>query len=242
MGNQNHSKQNQGEGRALIALADAIRKNTQAYEDNAQKKPDQGGPWWRKAVQIIGVILGAGALGVNVLLWISTEKAVKLTRQQVHIGQRAYVIVEKARFTKPPIVGEGLSIELTLKNTGQTPAINIKPHAVIDFWENGAQPFGTPVVFGNISVFPLGSDQTRDFVAVTTEPVTQKDMDAAMQDDARIDPAKGTVVLGGFKHLSIHAILTYTDVFGGQGETQFCGWYSFSAQTFVGCPNFNSIK
>jgi hypothetical protein len=76
---------------------------------------------WHREPNVWAVVVAAVALVVSVLSWFDVSRQLKLYRGQV----RAYVQVTDAKLVEPITTASFVTLELRLKNVGQTAAVNI---------------------------------------------------------------------------------------------------------------------
>jgi hypothetical protein len=193
-------------------------------------------PPWKKVIEVLAVITGIALLGVNILLWRSSKEALKLTREQVHTGQRAYLIFHAATLEKPPAINESPHATLTLTNSGETPAVDVLGRSVLMILD--ADPIN--VDYGLLPISPLAKGQDMKLNAILFPPLTAEEFVAITVDD--IDAISKGLVPTKHPRLYLFGTAHYKDVFNGLGEAEFCAVYIASQKIFASCPTHNTMK
>jgi hypothetical protein len=156
--------------------------------------------------------------------------------KQAMVTQRAWVSVKVATYAPPLangmpstgfVVGQNFDIRVTVRNTGRTPALNVRTVTAKQGIEKNNGTFMRPnvnylngsfVTAGNIT--PDG-ETFSDFVA----PFTAEDLDRIMSDKVRI---------------FVHGRVEYDDVFGIHHWTDFCQ-FLLGGGAYAICPYHNGI-
>jgi hypothetical protein len=209
-------------------------------EGEQAKSPDSelaGSPWLTKDAAgfftFVLVLVGAFQVG---LFWVqlrliresltdaksaakaaeraakATEDAVELSRQTAERQLRAYVIASACDVDRRGPEGAALVVVgTTIKNTGQTPAHDLKVVSRTDVLEHPIRmPFDFTLISGpDPSRDVLGAGERTGSESVAERPFTGDEMMRAQ------DPE------GGFR-IYTWGCVTYRDVFGGERYTNFC--------------------
>ena len=145
----------------------------------------------------------------------AAEDSVELARSSIEAAntasqfdQRAWVTVALVRFTKPLAIGDKISVQLTVHNSGKTPAVA----RMIGRIEGSTEPlsdaaFKDLLTTGHPSIMVLGPDGNGDGYLQSLEPLT------ADQSKALNSGALRLYVIGSIE---------YDDVFSHHHSTRFC--------------------
>jgi hypothetical protein len=193
--------------------------------------------WIQGGILVAAVFYGFVSAG----LWYTT-------REGIHSGQRAYLIVENVRLAFLPEAGKGLTVHFDVKNTGQTPALNMSSFPVVGVYAGDPPPADRTLERGTID---LGAGQSNLGTAFRLIPVlSPQDVAEVTRDPFFVDGNTITMALRD-RRICIYGVIRYTDVFGGADETEFClvsmpksMWSADGRTTFAHCtaPNRNRIK
>jgi flagellar basal body-associated protein FliL len=249
MDHEDKPRDNKAEAKGFASIAKAIHDHAAATRPESSEKLDNRQRKQNKiqkaavAIQIAAVVVAGIYVGLTLLLWRATKAAVNLTREQVHTGQRAYIIVEHPTFTQPLAVNQQIKITIEIRNTGQTPALQMRSIAVVDVLmdEPGTVTYATPETVSN-----LGAGQTGKAHAGRVNRLTDDEFNQiTSKDEFSMDGTNTVLTITRHKHVYVYGKITYKDVFGGDGETEFCTVYIASEGpegSFVGCKSHHSIK
>lgn len=98
----------------------------QSAQGERRQKRGPNWPEWIVAIATIGVF---AATGVNVFValkqWDAMQDGLKLTRESNELAQRSWVLVSGFRNIPAFQAGTPIKIQLILRNTGRTPAVNV---------------------------------------------------------------------------------------------------------------------
>jgi hypothetical protein len=193
---------------------------------------------WETSIQLGILLAGIGYAWLTYQLWQSTERAVGLTREQVHIGQRAYLILDHAGDSRAD-VGKPFKLPVVIKNTGQTPAKSVRVQSGILIRD--VEPFTLTeagIRQGEVGAFDtLGAGQTRD-LEVTYRDGAPLDLTAAQLAAFYIaDPQPSFTIKA---KIYVLVVLDYSDMFGGRNRTVACAY--LKAGKFRVCDFLNDIQ
>jgi hypothetical protein len=236
MSNKHTTDQNQQDSknvaRGLVAIEKAIRKHG---ETNKAEAPEELRKRDKKhtRIQIAGVLIAAAYAGLTLKLLFATQDQVGLLREQIHTGQRAYVFIEKILLDEPPMLGHDIRFQIEFKNYGGTPARELATRVRIAIAPNESAAVAVRDTGRVVGSTPIASGQTRHIFSTNvpgaTTVINQQMMDA----------------LNSGEPLFITGVMTYSDVFGGKGETDFC-WLSQPKDrpglTLGLCDHNNDVK
>jgi hypothetical protein len=199
-------------------------------DSNADRRKDHT-PTWKIIVETVALILAAGLFILNILQTLTTRDAVNLTREQVHIGQRAYLYMHNGVLDYPPKVGEGLHATFDLTNNGQTPAKDIYYSFYFDISEGIP-----PVTARYVPASPIPAGECLKLSALLLNKLTDSDLKIITANNMpSLDGNTLNKPIGPRLYLRIFT--KYKDVFGGEGLTEFCGIYDASMNRFLGCAD-----
>ncbi len=200
-----------------------------------EKKRD-GWDW----AKMVAEFFGLGVLIIytifTIRIWYANRDAVNITREQVHIGQRAYLYLHNAVLVSTPKTGEGLLATLDLTNNGQTPARDV--YYSSDFSISQGLP---QAMSSYLPLSPVPPGQKLVVVMGLMNRLTDSDLENIT---AKLPSLNGnilTIPVG--PRLYLRVITKYKDVFGGDGEDEFCGIYDVSTNKFLSCADhIDSMK
>jgi hypothetical protein len=201
------------------------------HNDAKQERRDK----LRLYLEVVGfMVVAAGSILTYQSLAVSRQSVV-LTREQVHVGQRAYLTVADIPPRPMPAPGEPFVVPTVVRNVGQTPARNIRVSSGILLMNR--EPF---------TLDELKSSGTR----------TTGDLGAGQSVDLQVSyEDRKPLSVGDYKHLSLGVsgqpaigapkfyiviVIDYFDMFGGSGRTVQCG--SLERGKFVICPFLTELK
>lgn len=184
--------------------------------------------WWNKAkpyVELVGVVLIAVYTGFTVAMYFANRKAADAayttaitTREQVHVGQRAYLILKHPELTGPLKMNESPEVSVELFNSGQTPATEVKAGFEV-FISN--VPEGPPIVVMNYGY--IGAGQEIKMFAKMLTRLSDEQFKSITAEEISLEGNALKVYYGN--RLFVKADVRYKDVFGGSGETTLCSAY-----------------
>jgi uncharacterized repeat protein (TIGR01451 family) len=239
MGHQDKPGDNKAEAKGLASIARAINEHAAATRPESSEKLDEREGKHDK-IQVAAVVVAAIYAGLTLLLLLTTKDAVKLTREQVHIGQRAYVIVEHPTFTEPLAIGQPIKVTVELKNTGQTPAIQLRTVVVVDVLLDEPKDISYPTPE---TVSTIGAGQIKKVHAGRLNRLNEDEFkDVTSKDEFSVDGANTVLTITQHRHVYVYGRVVYKDIFNGDGETEFCGVYIAFENDFVGCKSHHAMK
>jgi hypothetical protein len=160
-----------------------------------------------------------------------------LTREQIHAGERGYLVYHGATLKTPLKEGQMTEVEIRLTNSGQTPAKEV--FNTLDVGVFDACP-PAPVVYQSIRGGYIGAGKE-----IVLDAYSLKGLQA---DEVSSITSEDVLLRGNILTLKAHPMLCfwggvrYKDVFGGTGETNFCSVYNGHAKRFVACITGNELK
>jgi hypothetical protein len=180
---------------------------------------------WTRDQKIQAWLLAAGVTycTITAALWMTT-------REGVHSGQRAYLIIEKLKLEEPPAAGKSVHVMYDVRNTGQTPARNIRVAAMADI-VNGDPPPATTLPQPT-QTNDLGAGQVIHQSTLRVNPLQPDQVTAITKEIYTINGTAFTMEVRGTR-LILYGLISYTDVFGGEDETEFCVVYLPTSMQFV---------
>jgi hypothetical protein len=163
-----------------------------------------------------------------------TQKNLKLTEEQVHRGQRAYLTPEQFVLAEPLTANHPVKATYWFKNTGQTPAVEVKTGGIImilnqDFAPN-ISASQSPITPGSVTF--QGAGQSRG----PEEEWLEGNPKRMLREDELQD------IIAERKHLFAFLIIDYSDIFGQQASTKSCLEYFPKINKLGACPTQNSLQ
>jgi hypothetical protein len=192
--------------------------------------------WWRFSVEVLTLVVISIYTGIAYHQWDEMRKAVNLTREQVHVGQRAYLVFNQPVLDNPrPTIGKLLSATIELTNSGQTPALGAKV-----FLDLHMRP-SEDITYGELTpLASIGAGRTMRLHVSMESVLSAEDLTNVMADLPSLKGNALTIPLGS--RLYLHGIVRYKDVFKGDGESEFCAAYIGSRNAFAGCRTHGDLK
>lgn len=148
-----------------------------------------------------------------------------LMAEQVHAGQLAYVMTNLGEL-EPLRVGEIPAARLTLKNYGQTPAMQLSVKALIATTPKALGTFRYVFAPNTSQTTNLGADQDMSARAVGTDALTSDTLGKIGRGETR---------------LYVITAIQYDDVFGGVSLVESCAEYKPSIERLVPCTSHNTV-
>jgi hypothetical protein len=171
--------------------------------------------------------------------WRAMVEQDNLTRESLYEGKKtreienaAYLGIKDTRLREPIEFYKIQYAQLIVENTGNTPALNARVAAVMEFRrtlvpEPMPLPTFTSTEQKGVSVLPHGAEYSMD---IKTTKLTPQELETI-----RTEPENWRVYLYGRT--------TYEDVFGNSYQLDFCLVNrSDDSVLFTSCPNNNSFK
>ncbi len=194
------------------------------HNESNRRKDDR--PAWEKWAAII---IAAGTLGLLVINGIQLS----ITRNQIHVGQRAYLLVETPVFETALQPDQEFRIHADIFNSGQTPAKNARGIGYIQVLKSEPEK----IVYGReFPIRAIGANQkgeiemTSSLNAAQVQEVIAKTME--------ITPGKFKMT--PHDRLYFFGVVHYETVFGDTGEVEFCS--VLKENEFILCGSHNGMK
>jgi len=187
-------------------------------------------------VEVLTLIVICIYTGIAYHQWDEMQKTVSLTREQVYIGQRAYLVFNQPVLDNPPpAIGKILSATIELTNSGQTPAVGAK--YVLDLHMRPSED----IAYGELMpLASIGAGRTMRLHVSMESILSPEDLTNVMADLPSLKGNVLTIPVGS--RLYLHGIVRYKDVFKGDGESEFCAAYIGSKNAFAGCRTHGDLK
>lgn len=198
------------------------------------------GRWWNWSLVIeAGVLIAAVVYAYFTYgLLTSTRKALNesqaqttILTEQVHAGQRAYLMVKNLRIESagPLTVGSRMRLQWETTNVGQTPAQNLRTYYAFyvgPYEREPKPPQGTEHIYSEgRALGPSEMEESPDAPGVWLEGKPGRTLDAA--ELARLQ--------SGSEYLNVRLIVAYDTVFPGvSGRTTLCAYYEGSRFSLCG--------
>ena len=220
---ENATDQEPTDGETALAIEKKPRGDADATPGSNERKKGQNELTpQKKTVEWLSFVALAIYCGLTAMLWWTS-------REGIHSGQRAYLIVKKVKLAVPLEVGKPIQATYEIQNTGQTPAQNVTVTSILDLYS------GTPPPAEH-----LGPPGTVDIGAGQVQPMAIARINPLTAEEARdVSEKQGDLFSAITKNrrLFIYGLISYTDVFGGRDETEFCVAYTPSMRT----PDYNDF-
>jgi hypothetical protein len=184
-------------------------------------------PSWQKLAEVCVALATVGLLVVNIFQF-------RLTREQVHIGQRAYLVFQHSALEGEPSIGSHPHATVEIANSGLTPATDI-------FYSAGFDIVDSPELVTMGPERPsgyIGSGGKQTISAKLLTPITEEQFKAITTEEFVLE--NNRLIINQTPHLYLRAFVRYKDVFGASGETTVCSVYA--QKTFVSCSTDNDLK
>jgi hypothetical protein len=184
--------------------------------------------WW-----MVWLTIGVGV--ISVAQWYTAK-------QTMEVSNRAYVLATTADIYVNPKQGEigkaerlyeggksnlvegaGLTVQVTIANTGHSPAMNLRISGVVEIRAN----------YPNRDTFRVYADPPEGNTLANGEEIF-----IAMPLKRPVTAADVTQVRGGLIHLIAHGRIEYDDVFADHHITEFCFVSSINS-SMDHCPQLN---
>ncbi len=232
------------------------RQGNEAHDNGGQAKLDGGAPhrrketaqraaqlfWerWRWVPEVLGLVAVLVGLGITFATLRTTKESVALTREQIHVGQRAYMVVERVEDTVG-VEGKPLIIQTVIKNAGQTPATGLRIQSGVVIREH--EPFTLSDVGFKEKGFVGGTD---DLGAGQDRTIPVPFNQGVLLDRSTF----GLLALSTLAQVPesmrpkakiyLVMVIDYSDVFGGHDRTVACSY--LAAGKFTVCNFLNELR
>jgi hypothetical protein len=223
----------------IIAYDDQTIRDTKD-ENNRQHGTQNSIKNWTKVAVIAASIYAA----IAALQWNEMRKATVAATSSattasdaMHRGQRAYLVFHHATLVKPPKVKEELHATVDLENSGETPAVEASYYFAVQILPGDPQT----ITYGTLRpLAPIGAGQKLVLDGERLNSLTPEEMGEIMTSPFSVNG--NALVLSNQPQLYLYGIVRYRDVFGGQGQTEFCSVYNGGQKVFMGCPTHTELK
>jgi hypothetical protein len=162
----------------------------------------------------------------------AARDAARIAGEQVHIGQRAYLIFHHAVLEHSPRPNEDLKAIIDLTNNGQTPAVEVSYFLNLSIYPT------IPVIRNTVEtpMVPIAASQTIKVSISLLNKLTQQEVADLITKPITLDG--NLLTIRNVPHLYFVGIIHYKDVFGRDAETKFCDVWT--EDQFIGCTTQNS--
>lgn len=175
--------------------------------------------------------LAADAAKENADAAITSAKVSETSIELARLDQRAWVTVAETKFEEPPEVGRNPTVEVTLINTGRSPALRVRfAGTVFARNRNGeipapdAEERPTTQPFSRMIIAPGATIETR---FTCTEPIAN-------------EPTLNLIRLSATLTLFVQGFIEYEDVFGTSHKTTFSYfWGGLKNDRFLAFDRWN---
>lgn len=157
-----------------------------------------------------------------------SKTALDTTIQNARLDQRAWVTATAFRLSEEPTLNKGVTVTVSITNTGKTPAIEMVNESTLYFW-NGEPPDVIPPALTPLSKAILAPNILG--YSFTTEPLT---LQSAAQMDAYTKKTS---------NIYVRALINYEDTFKRPHWTKVCAYHVFGAalDTWLVCEHGNEM-
>ena len=190
---------------------------------------------WNREHLLQAGVLATGILYslMTMLMWWASRDSLALTRDQVLLGQRAYLIPQQVMLVKPLAAGRPVEVSYAFKNSGSTPATEVRTLAGV--WLLAKDTPILPV----ISNERTGAGSTVFVGAGDIKHASPRWLDDDPQRLLSADELE-RIQTGELKLYAIVAI-DYRDVFKHPGRTVACAVYEPAVTALIECGEGNSL-
>jgi hypothetical protein len=165
----------------------------------------------------------------------TNRDAVDLTRKQVYIGQRAYLIPEGFSLAEPLRANNPVRVLFTIRNTGETPALHVQRAGGLLILDQNFPP----EIHGAVNPLAPGSVS---FVGKGQAPIKPDELWLEGNKKRTLQSAELQAILDGTKHMFALSLVDYRDIFGYRCSTTSCGQYDPGTGEMVRCASQNELK
>jgi hypothetical protein len=167
----------------------------------------------------------------------AAQQQTALLRRSVYAGQRAYMVSSNAHLRGPLRIGNPITAGTEVKNTGQTPAVDVRVWSATFVFDaplnfipedvrarvpiDESKPTGVAV---------LGKDQT-------TIALHMQDPEAPLVDKTNLD-----AINAGSSRLFLYGIIRWKDVFNSRCYTRYCHYFNALDRRFYNCHSGQEIR
>jgi hypothetical protein len=184
--------------------------------------------WKRETIlQASLVIVVALYAAATIVLWLSTQQALAFAREQTRDAQRPWVTVGSMVFAEPLAAERPVRLAVTLKNTGQSPAL----HATVSgnlLVRTGEPPFGNQPSPQEARQTDMGPGEVRL-------------ADVAWAGVSQLQAGDLAAIESGRQRLYATVEVLYTDVFQRVNSTRLCAVYRPQNKDLVACAIGNEL-
>ena len=166
----------------------------------------------------------------------AAQQSAITTKEQVHAGQRAYLIFEHAEIVGTPAPNWSPTATVQLVNSGQTPALDVQAcfHVVLEL-----APPKECSPYRSLGYIGAGKDRKQTSGMLNKLTIEQFNSVTAKEFILEGNQLKANYSLRLFAIGNVR----YTDVFGGEGETTLCAVLRERDQSMVACTaDLNRMK
>jgi hypothetical protein len=190
--------------------------------------------WTREHLLQAG-LLASGILYslVTLLMWWAARDSLALTRDQVLLGQRAYLIPQQVALAEPLAAGHPVKITFEIKNSGSTPATEVRNAAGVWLLPRSALlPAAIAPGSDSGSAVFLGAGETKR----ATPRYLDDDPDRTLR------ASELEAIRTGDLRLYAVVMLSYVDVFKHPGSTTACAVFEPAIGQLIECQEGNSLR
>jgi hypothetical protein len=195
--------------------------------------------WWN--LNLLGFLINFLVFVVAVFAIVIAYKALRLTEQQVHIGQRGYLVWHGATVKSALEPDKPAEASIRLTNSGQTPAKDVAvTYNLAMPKSNDCPPAQIALPTQRMPAGYVGADKYLEFTVRTLDPLSASDIANITKED--VGGVGNLLVVVQHPTLCFWGLAEYTDVFGGHNRTEFCSAYNAYAKGFANCFTHNTLN
>ena len=199
-----------------------------------RRAQSSGGLWSREHLLQAGLLASGIVYSVvTLLMWWAARDSLALTRDQVLLGERAYLIPQQVKLVEPLAAGRPVTVSYAFKNSGSTPATHVGTAAGVWLLPREA-PLPAPIAAatGQASTTFIGAGETK----LAAPRFLEDDRERGLRE------RELEAIRAGELKLYAVVALDYLDVFKHPGRTVACAVYDPAIGAFIECADGNSLS
>lgn len=172
--------------------------------------------------------MGTVYCGLTYALWSSTQQAIDQAREQMFSAQRAWITVASIALVEPPTANHPVRAAVTIKNTGQTPAVRMMTSGTLAIRDDDPA-FVYGLMGRNRRAADMGAGETQLVYLELDEGRPLQTGDLPVLDSAR-------------QRLYAIVEIGYADIFGHSDATRVCAVYKPATSDLGPCTIGNEMR
>lgn len=162
---------------------------------------------------LLAIIALLSAIFAGCSAWVAV-RSFNHARDSFQIAQRPYLVIETIQIEETPNILRPIAAEIVVKNSGQTPVLNMKFSGKLDVMPDS--PEKSPRDFteknGQISI---GSNSKKSLTIIGGRPLNKEELQRISNNELKI---------------FVTGTICYKDIFRQSHETEFCAFYKPDAK------------